>query len=317
MFSSAFALIVLLAWILQRFLATDIALVGMIESVLQMLLFGAFIFFPLCVLFRRWRGALLLVPLLILFVIAYGRLFVPRAQAGEGDLARSIMTFNIQAPEDAIGSIIAVIRDSGADIVAVQELTSRAAARFDAELAELYPYQALHPRDNDNAGQGVLSRMPILDDEYWRLESLDTKLGHQRVVVDWDGTPVTLFNTHPVPPLTQRGFSTVNHTIELTDVLNRAEAVDGPVVIVGDFNMSEAFDLYQRFTERYTDAYAEVGQVGFGFTFPQGRFLPFPIVRLDYVFYDAAFRGVEARVWPDSGGSDHLPVLARLILDAG
>ncbi|MDX2139325.1 MAG: hypothetical protein SF123_14665 [Chloroflexota bacterium] len=83
--------------------------------------------------------------------------------------------------------------------------------------------------------------------------------------------------------------------------------------------MTEAFDLYQIITDRYTDAFAAVGEVGFGFTFPHitRRPLP-PVLRLDYVFYDSHFRGIDARVWSDSGSSDHLPVLVRLALrDAG
>jgi endonuclease/exonuclease/phosphatase (EEP) superfamily protein YafD len=37
-------------------------------------------------------------------------------------------------------------------------------------------------------------------------------------------------------------------------------------------------------------------------------------VRLDYVFHNAHVRPLEARVWPDAGGSDHRPVLVRLAL---
>jgi endonuclease/exonuclease/phosphatase family metal-dependent hydrolase len=51
-----------------------------------------------------------------------------------------------------------------------------------------------------------------------------------------------------------------------------------------------------------------------GFTFPVGR-RPFPpVVRLDYVFHDDHFRTLSAHVWQDSGGSDHLPVIASLAL---
>jgi endonuclease/exonuclease/phosphatase family metal-dependent hydrolase len=73
-------------------------------------------------------------------------------------------------------------------------------------------------------------------------------------------------------------------------------------------------------TAHYHDSYREAGW-GLGFTFPANgpyatsvfQWIP-PLVRLDYIFHDAAFEAVEARVWPTSGGSDHLPVFAALAL---
>jgi endonuclease/exonuclease/phosphatase (EEP) superfamily protein YafD len=295
-----YGLIVLIAWILQWALPTTVQLSGLIESVLQLLMFPVLVLFPLCLLLRRWRVVLLLLPVLILFFFAYGRFLLPRVDVdGDGSSLR-VLTFNIQAPEQEIDPILDVIRDVNADVVAIQELNSAVAGALENQLSETYPHQALHPRDQDNAGQGVLSRFPIVDDEYWRNDFLEEKLGHQRIP--------------PYAP--DRGFNADNHTQELIELLDRAANVSNPVILTGDFNMTDAFDMYHRITETYSDAYAAVGTIGFGFTLPRVSRSPLPpLFRIDYVFYDRAFVGVEAHVWSESGGSDHLPVLVRLVLN--
>ena len=311
-----YALLVLIAWVIQWALPSTVGISGLIESVLQLVMFPVLVLFPLCLLLRRWRAVLLLLPVLTLFLFTYGRFLLPRTGEGTGS-SFGVLTFNIQSPEQEVDSILGVIRDVDADIVAIQELNSLVARAIEDQLSETYPYQALHPRDEDNAGQGVLSRFPVVDDEYWRNDFLEEKLGHQRVDLDWNGTLFTLFNTHPLPPYApDRGFNADFHTAELTELLDRASNASNPVILVGDFNMTDAFDMYHTMTETYTDSYAAVGNVGFGFTLPRLSRNPLPpLLRIDYVFYDRAFEGVEASVWSESGGSDHLPVFVRLVLN--
>jgi endonuclease/exonuclease/phosphatase (EEP) superfamily protein YafD len=50
---------------------------------------------------------------------------------------------------------------------------------------------------------------------------------------------------------------------------------------------------------------------GLGLTHPAD---PFPVFRIDYVWYTHDFAALDAKVWPDSGTSDHYPVWGRLVL---
>jgi vancomycin resistance protein VanJ len=59
------------------------------------------------------------------------------------------------------------------------------------------------------------------------------------------------------------------------------------------------------------DSFREVGW-GFGYTF-YSAFLPFPAQRLDYIWHSAGLTALAAEVG-QPGGSDHLPVVARLVL---
>lgn len=299
-----------LAWLIQWALPLELGIEGMVKSVL-LLLFPAVILFPIALLLRRWRAALLLIPLVAVLLLSYGPFFLSRSNTPAADQPiLRVMTFNIQRPEDTIQPILDVIWDADADVVAIQELNTPAADQFESQLSEQYPHQALHPDDNGYAGQGVLSKLPIQDDIYWRNEFLDEKYGHQRVDLEWEGTTITLFNTHPIVPYT-RGD---NHTQELRVLLERAEGVTNPLILAGDFNLTDVFEMYQTVTDTYTDAYRAVGDVGFGFSYPYRSGPVPPLLRVDYVFYSDLFQGIDAQVWSASGGSDHLPVIARVTL---
>ena len=91
--------------------------------------------------------------------------------------------------------------------------------------------------------------------------------------------------------------------------------------------MIDQTEDYQRSAASFSDTYREVGW-GLGFTFPDAdlvtpskrtirRLIQFPVLlRLDYIFHNDAFLPLEANVWPESGGSDHHLVYARLALRA-
>lgn len=315
--------------------------VEMINTILHLLLFPA----PLALLIllwrRRWWLALSTLPPLLLLVVTFGPRFLPRAVAAVPADAPQItlLTFNLHSDWTAHypEPLVEVILEADADVVAVQELSEPAAADLQAALADAYPYMALHPHElYAFAGQGVFSRYPILEDEYWRHEDDDldsVSKGHQRVVLDVAGTRLVLYNTHPMNPflranplrlLTGEGFSANINNLDITDLLDRAAGESGPVVLAGDFNLTELNSPYQRLVEHYTDTFREVGW-GFGFTYPDWnqyaapdirdiRIPMFPLARLDYVFHNAQVAGLEATVWPSAGSSDHRPVLVRLAL---
>jgi endonuclease/exonuclease/phosphatase family metal-dependent hydrolase len=143
--------------------------------------------------------------------------------------------------------------------------------------------------------------------------------GFQRVVFETQGQRIVLYNAHTAFPfMSIRAFG-VQRDEEIRVLLARAEQETDAVILAGDFNLTDQAETYRQITARFADAHQEIGW-GMGFTFPDYTetdshlsWLP-PLSRLDYVFHDAAFQAVEARVWPTSGGSDHRPVLVRLVL---
>lgn len=297
----------------------DPGVAGVLRNFLVTGLLASPIFLVITLLIRRWRIALALVLPVAGLVMIHGRSFLPRADANaSGNAAElTVVTFNLGAVATSLDSVVAIIEDSGAEVVALQELSRAAAVYFEEQLAGRYPYRALYPQDNPIQGQGVLSVHPIEEETFWINEELEKPLGHLRVELALDEQTIALYNTHPTPPFSiEWGFNTDSHSAEIEELLSRAGRETVPVLIVGDFNLTDQFREYDRMVleEGYTDAYREAGSPGFGFTYPDSSGWPLPIMRLDYLFRDANFQTVEAYVLPHSGIADHRPIFARFFL---
>ncbi len=310
-------------------------IIGLGNSYYHLLVLPLFLWLPISLIRRRyWVAVIAGVPLLFLIAV-YGVTFVPRTPTTSSTVQvphLKLLTYNIhsQVGKDLLGLMIAVVIRSDTDVVALQEVSEEAAGLFSKVLKSNYPYTAFHTDPNNPViGQGVLSRYPIKADDYWRNDQLPEKLAHQRVEIDVNGTMIAVYNTHPIHPFMRAGklYSNEIRTVEIDSVLNRARLDKMPVIIMGDFNMADLSDDYQRVTANFGDTYREVGW-GMGFTFPDfssssavpsGRTsLPIrPLVRIDYVFHSHDLTAIDALVWPTSGGSDHRPVLATLALPSG
>ncbi|MFP3855000.1 MAG: endonuclease/exonuclease/phosphatase family protein [Anaerolineales bacterium] len=308
------------AFFLIVILVADLALteanpfVGLVRSFFSLLLLPALMLLPLALWLKRWILTALFLPAFIGFFVYFGSFLLPRArEAPAGEQTIRVMTFNVQYPQEKLDSLGKIIDEADPDILAVQELSPEAASYFREQFSQEYPHQALHPRQQDHAGQGLLSRFPIREDRYIRFEELPAKLGHQYTELSIDGQRLTVINTHPMPPYTPEiGFNARPHTREINWVIEDSLQMQGPTILVGDFNMSDQFEEYDRLTQEYRDAYRQVGEIELGFTYPNGRRFPLPrMIRLDYFFYNESIYPYWARTIDESGSSDHLPLLVE------
>jgi vancomycin resistance protein VanJ len=282
--------------------------IAFLNTFAHLLWLPALVLFPFALLFRRKRAMLLLLPSLVAFIASYGRQFMPRnASAPASATTFTLLTYNVLSWNSDVNGRIKVIREVNADVVGFQELTPYFAARIEAELADVYPYRALHPGKDASEGQGVISRFPIIADEYWRSTYVPISLGHQRVQLDIQGTHLTYYNVHPVHPgMAGRFFDPSYRQMEITEILRRLGNESDALILAGDFNMPDQTEDYQRITATYRDAFREAG-FGMGWTFPHS-----PILRLDYVFHNDQIMTVDAQVWSDTGDSDHHPLKVTL-----
>lgn len=285
---------------------------------------------------RYWRMSLALAfPALFVFSY-YAPFFVPSTVHAPDDAPQlTVLTFNILQRKNFAEDIAQVILESGADVVAVQELSLDVETTLSKLLHDTYPYQALHPqtgRNNFFRGQGVYSRFPIVEDNYWQFDDFPIfqpgywkvfpTHGHQRVVLRVDDQNLVLYNTHLWPAIDWAGglkFDTNNlndygHSEAARRLVERTSAETLPLIWVGDFNMSDQFAEYDTITAYLTDSFRESG-TGMGYTYPaQGwGFLP-PLMRLDYIFHSDALVSVETHVLTDYAHSDHRPVMSTLAL---
>jgi vancomycin resistance protein VanJ len=308
-------------------------LVGFLNSFLHLLMLAALALFPLALLGRR---RVVLVALLLpcaVFVIQYsprlarGILRVaPVAPAGYTTLR--LLSYNIHIEGVALAPMADLIREANADIVALQELTPPAADYFASAFASEYPYQAFHPKSYD--GQGLMSRYPIVADEFWQDTSLFFPLGNQESLLAINGQMLTVINVHPVHPgLNRTWYDSAPHAGEVETILaraNQAQAKGQLVIMLGDWNMTDQSTAYSRVISQYQDVFAQVG-AGMGYTFPdwstygsRDRGIQTmlsvlgPFLRLDYVFCSAWVLPLSAHAYTTAAGSDHRPLLAEVAL---
>lgn len=288
---------------------------GLLRTAFSILLFPGLVFLALAILFRARRLSLALIPFAIAWIITYGPFLLPRnLQLLQDAYPLTVLTFNLQASTQNLNSLSTLIRDVNPDLVALQEVSYAAAEHFEETLGDLYPHLALYPMQDANFGQGVMSKFPILAEEYWRNEQLPEFLGHLRTEIDIEGETIAFFSLHPMPPISlTQGITLQSHSREIQILLDRLENEQYPVLLAGDFNMTHVMDEYHQVTRYYTDTFREAGRVGLGFSFPTGKTIPLPpVIRLDYIFHDARFEGRDAYPLQLSGVSDHLPMWAEL-----
>ena len=303
--------------------------------------FSLYLFLPLALLvplglLSRRRSALLVlgVPLAV-FLALYGELFLPHATPAkaEGATALRIMTLNVLTLNKEGATIEALVRDTAPDIVCLQELTPAMAGDLVMRLGSDYPHYELLP-ERDTSGVGVFSRYPLVDagelsdpaqeEGRWRH-------GAQVMTVDVDGQNVHLLNIHALPHyLTfanpqwatyfEMGFRLRER--QLQRWMDWIAGQDMPLIAVGDFNLTDSSAGYRIVAEHLADAHRQAGW-GWGHTWParSNRFLGMPffsrLLRLDYVWHSTHWQVLDVRVAEWDRQSDHLPVVATLMLRTG
>lgn len=304
----AYGLSVALFLAARLLVGEEFVIIAFYNTFAHLLWMPALVLLPICLLLHEWFVSALLVPAVAAFGFYYGVLFLPQETEIPADSTTvTVMTYNLLGNGRDYSDVITLIDDSNADVVVLQELARGAADLINAQLAGEYPHRALHAGNRvSTIGQGVLSKYPIIEDEYWQ-----AALGNQRTVLQLPSEEsIVLYNVHPPHPGWDGAiFDPTLRGEEVSDILERATAETLPVWLIGDFNLTPLSGDYERITAYYDDAYKQ-GGFGMGWTFPATLE---PALRLDYIFIAPAWQAIDAQILPDNAGSDHLPVLATLI----
>lgn len=270
---------------------------------------------------QRWMVIVPQLPAVLLFLMLYGERFMPRNELALASNSPGLTaaTFNILASESDPEQITATIKHLDADIIGLQELNHNHAATFDRTLTGQYPYRELHPLPSFH-GVGLLSRYPITQSEVFL--PLPDSMRYLRAEIAVDGVPIVVYVVHPPPPdqaMLPWRYDSARRDEELRILReNYLAAEQGPVIVVGDFNMTDQSRAYKAMRTLLGDSFRDAGR-GLGLTWPaetanlRGR-AP-RAIRIDYVWYSDHFDALSARVAPSSGTSDHRPVVATLRLD--
>jgi endonuclease/exonuclease/phosphatase (EEP) superfamily protein YafD len=199
----------------------------------------------------------------------------------------------------------------------LQEVDPEAEKQLIEGLVSTYPYWAIDSNHRlRTGGIGLFSRYPIVSSS-----TLVGVFNNQRVVVDVDGTLLVVYNMHATLPQgwmpNPFAFDSSVRATEVQDLMQAVNAESERVLVIGDFNMPDQSNDYRALTAVLTDTYREVGW-GMGWTHAGPLVVNRDLfnlrwLRIDYIFaIRDGLRPLSAMVWPESGGSDHLPVLSEL-----
>jgi endonuclease/exonuclease/phosphatase (EEP) superfamily protein YafD len=259
------------------------------------------------VLLRR-RGAAVVAALAAL---ALAGVVAPRALGGpsdpEGDAGPTlrVLTANMHFGGGSATELVALVRSTRADVLAVEELTPSLVRRLDAAgLGSLMPRYVLDAQGG-GGGTGLYSRLPLTQapSPVGTLAAMATA----RLRVAGAGE-IEIVAVHTAPPT--RGAMPV-----WADNLRALPAAtpDGALrILPGDFNATLDHAELRRFLDTgYDDAAAVLGD-GLKATWPADRRIP-PPVTIDHVLVDERI-GVRALSVHPIAGTDHRAVFAELVL---
>jgi len=277
---------------------------------------------------RRFRVALVIALALcaILFLVRFPpRLIAAPNQERIGEMHLSAMAWNVfvGGRHEAVRSLL-VTRP--ADIVALEEI-SWEWIDSDKEITRLYPYRSCIYGDDPIGGLCLLSVYPILEDGIpdappgiWdkpRVIWARLDLGAGRIL--------HVIVAHPPPPYIARAgfpmigpYDTSKRDARIAYIrafiepyLQRGE----PVLVLGDFNVTEREVAYTDLTQGLLDAYRLTGD-GIGHTWGSrgllGRWVP--VLRIDYLLSSPDVIPLAASVDCTERGSDHCIVRGRFEL---
>lgn len=251
---------------------------------------------------RRWLSAALLLPLPF-WTAAPALPSSDAAADGASTATLTLASANVQVSSASAAPLLRWLAEASPDVVVLLEVSPALAH----ELASLkaYPHRVVEP-DDSPFGIALLSRWP---------------LAASRVARDADGIPrieaelaldakrhVKLTALHPMPPLSPHFHAARDRA--LRDLARRDNALDMPSVLAGDLNATPWSTAFSGL-----DALGWRRATGLRPTWPAaGRGL-FGIP-IDHVLASRHWRVEDALTGPDIG-SDHRPVLVRLVLAGG
>jgi len=291
-------------------------------------IFALYLFIPLVLILPlallrqanvlRW----VLLACIVVAGLRFGPIFVSLPQrATPGAATLDALSWNLYLDNTDFATIRSTLRSSNAQIVALQELTlaQHAAITADDELRQRFAWQYHVPASAD--GMGLLSSYPII--AQGRLDNPQHPTAFPILWAKLDlgqGRTLTVVNAHPRPArirleraeIIRHGFDPTIRDEEIGFLRAFIEPLleqNEPVLVLGDFNLTEREPVYADLTVGLQDAHALVGW-GSGHSWRPGTYMQWPLaaLRIDYLLSSSQLRPLRTTTDCTPRGSDHCMV---------
>ena len=223
------------------------------------------------------------------------------ASAAENHLR--VLLANVNVKNSTYAPAIDLIRREQPDLFAIIETNRTWLSELEAIKAS-YPYRLRSPHA-ESFGIALYSKFPLQPEtisapsEAEDFHVLATVAAQQ---------PIGVIALHPPPPKNQRLSEQRNQ--ELAAISRYIQTQKLPVIVIGDFNMTLWSPYYQQFTK---DAGLKDCRQGFGILPTWTTRFPLLYIPIDHCLVSPKITVRQIKTG-DNVASDHLPVIAELIL---
>jgi endonuclease/exonuclease/phosphatase (EEP) superfamily protein YafD len=228
--------------------------------------------------------------------------YLPLTDAGAtGAPTLSVLAVNVRASNSEHAGLLASIAQTDPDVVLVVEFTERWGEHL-ASLAAEYPYEIRRPEPNP-FGIALFSRYPLepaSELTLARTVAIDARVAAPR-------GSVRVVGVHLTPPMS-RAWAHERNT-QLTALAAHIAGIDEPLAVLGDFNISPYSPYFTEWVTATGLHDARLGRLP-GFTWP--TFFPLLGIPIDHCLVSDGLTVAQYERLP-AFGSDHYPVLARLV----
>lgn len=213
----------------------------------------------------------------------------------------TVMTLNLHNGRDSIGEsnidrFLELVAARQPDIISLQEVERRHLKSLKSAGYHIIPGMNAN-LPSFRFGNVVLTKHKVIYHRHHYLPSKREQRGLNEVTVEINGSYLRILNTH-IGLGWEEQLRQINEIVRITDYLS------GPLLITGDFNLEPTSKLFN---------YFRLHHVGMDFPLPKTFPTHNPRYLIDLIWYSEHWQPVETEVI-DWDGSDHFPVISRLIL---
>ena len=267
-------------------------------------------------LFHQRKSALFLIIPGLIFLWLYHPYLVPKipTRISNPNILR-VMTYNVLYSNTDYDAIADTIQRNQPDLVALQEVLPETMEQLQTRLQEEYPYSLLGVEE-DFGVTAVFSRFPFTYSKVLDLQAprpatvIKTNVGDQEVTfIAAHLLAYNLWRTalKDIPATVME--RTVDQNRQANLLLDEIADQDGIVILGCDCNSYETSSSY-RILDQVLDNSSRNIDVLMALDFPAGAKRDLYPWHFDYVWYEGDVMPLGTYKITDSGGSDHLPVLA-------
>jgi endonuclease/exonuclease/phosphatase (EEP) superfamily protein YafD len=229
----------------------------------------------------------------------------PAAVAVPSDAPLKVLTVNVSYRQFKERRLLEIVREANPDVVVVQELTPHA-ERVLGDLDTAFPHFRKFPAERQY-GIGLWSRYELESGEtiaLGRLPAIEARVRGP------SGT-FTVIGVHLSAPMTRRRAAARNQ--QLAELAARAAAVQGPLIVAGDFNTTPYSPFFADFLQAAGVTDSRRGRT-ISTSWP--TMLRLAGIPIDHVAVNAGFSILSHRRLPDFE-SDHFGALVEVALRDG